>query len=70
MMIIISAEPSPSQPGERVSAAGFESMADDDERRARACSIFGVIRFRLPGFRRPVILRHRLERTQEAAHRR
>ena len=40
-------------------------MADDDERRARACSIFGVIRFRLPGFSRPIILRHRLKRTQE-----
>ena len=40
-------------------------MADDDQRRARAYSIFGVIRFRLPGFRRPVILRHRLERPQE-----
>jgi hypothetical protein len=40
-------------------------MADDDERRARARNIFGAIRFRLPGFRWPVILRHRLERTQE-----
>ena len=40
-------------------------MTDDDERRARAFSIFGVIRFRLPGFGQPVVLCHRLERTQE-----
>ena len=40
-------------------------MADDDQRRARACNIFGVTRFRLPDVSWPVILRHRLERTQE-----
>jgi hypothetical protein len=40
-------------------------MADDDERRARSRDIFGVIWFRLPGFNWPVILRHRLERTQK-----
>jgi hypothetical protein len=33
--------------------------------RARSRDIFGVIRFRLPGFNSPVILRHRLERTQK-----
>ena len=40
-------------------------MADDDENRARAWDIFGVIRLRLPGFSAPVVLRHRLERTQK-----
>ena len=40
-------------------------MADDDECRARMLGISDVIRFRLLGFNQPVILRHRLERTQE-----
>ena len=41
-------------------------MADDDQRRARACRIFCVIRFRPSGFSRPVILRHRFKRFQES----
>ena len=67
MIIILYVMPrSPSgNPAGASAPPGFESMADDDELRARARDIFGVIWFRLPGFNWPVILRHRLERTQK-----
>jgi hypothetical protein len=67
MMIVIlyAGQRSRHDPVNASAPTAFESMTDDDERRARAFNIFGVIRFRLPGFSRPVILRHRLERTQE-----
>jgi|SRR6476620_8650002 len=68
MMIIILSTGARSRLRNPISASAppaFESMVYDDQRRARACSIFGIIRFRLAGFRRSVILRHRLERTQE-----
>ena len=45
--------------------AGLEAMTDDDQRRTRALGAFAVFRFARSGFSQPVILRHRLERTQE-----
>jgi len=44
---------------------GLEAMTDDDQRRTRALGVLAVFRFARSGFSQPVVLRHRLERTQK-----
>jgi hypothetical protein len=44
---------------------GLEAMTDDDQRRTRALGALAVFRVARSGFSQPVVLRHRLERTQE-----
>jgi hypothetical protein len=44
---------------------GLEEMTDDDQRRTRALGALAAFRFAPSCFSQPIVLRHRLERTQE-----